>query len=159
MDGGVDCSQRVTWEISSIRRLYSLHHFFFGPFLTGKMANTNLQFKTKWVLLSARVSWRSCSKLTRARLRCYMKLLNPLLPFSCSFTVMLFPARSSHFTKGGKCRWVLGFDVCVCVSVCEASINVFCDTFVTMRWYKVERIAQGIQEVQQNQESPDFVSW
>lgn len=90
-----------------------------------------------------------------------MKLLNPLLPFSCSFTVMLFPARSSHFTKGEKCRWVLGFDVCVCVSVCEASINVFCDTldtFVTMRWYKVERIAQGIQEVQQNQESPDFVS-
>lgn len=51
--------------------------------------------------------------------------------------------------------------MCVCVSVCEASINVFCDTldtFVTMRWYKVERIAQGIQEVQQNQESPDFVS-
>lgn len=52
--------------------------------------------------------------------------------------------------------------MCVCVSVCEASINVFCDTldtFVTMHWYKVERIAQGIQEVQQNQESPDFVSW
>lgn len=67
------------------------------------------------------------------------------------------------FYKGGKVQvgarlWC----VCVCLSVCEASINVFCDTldtFVTMRWYKVERIAQGIQEVQQNQESPDFVSW
>lgn len=121
----VDFSQRVKWERSDLHH-HTCQSIQVLGFLVSKMANINLQFKTKWVFGAWHVHWANvASRLQQARLTCQLKLLwftVVCLLFSYSYAVS---SKIEPFYKGGKVQVSLLLCV-VCHKCCnslELSLN------------------------------------
>lgn len=121
----VDFSQRVKWERSDLYH-HTCQSIQVLGFLVSKMANINLQFKTKWVFGAWHVHWANvASRLQQARLTCQLKLLwftVVCLLFSYSYAVS---SKIEPFYKGGKVQVSLLLCV-VCHKCCnslELSLN------------------------------------